>query len=250
MKEDMEKFSAVLKDYVLERRRINPRLSESQIAHNLGISGATFHRIMNGRTYPNVRTLLALCKSIPKMKAVVTEEILEVTRESRDGQYVGEELEKALSDKYCFIVYALALSDKGVTEKEILYCMGGQGQKALKTLMEKGFIKKDDNHIYRAVEARRGIILSFEVIKKHLQVLAENYKPDNVANNYIYYKVESLNKQGMRALYEVQKEAHRKVQKIMETEEYKGDIPLFSAGFFDMLMTRDPEAEERENEND
>ena len=246
MKEDVEKFSAVLKDYVMERRKINPRLSESQIAHNLGISNATFHRIMNGRTYPNVRTLIALCKSIPKMKAVVTEEILEVTRESRTGRYVGEELEKALSNKYCFIAYALALSDKGVTEKEMLYCMGGQGRKALKTLMEKGFVKKDDNNIYRAVAANKGIILSFEVIKKHIQILAENYKPDNVADNYIYYKVETLNKKGMNALYEVQKEAHRKIQKIMEAEEYKGDIPLFSAGFFDRIVTK----EERENEND
>ena len=240
MKRDTERFSAILKDYVMERRKINPRLSESQIAHNLGISGATFHRIMNGRTYPNVRTLLTLCKSIPKMKTVVTEEMLEVTKESQTGQYMGGDLEKFLSDKDCFISYALALSDNGVTEKEILYCRGHQGQKALETLTEKGFVKKDKDNIYRATEAKKGVILSFEVIKQHLKVLVENYKPDNVADNYIYYKMESLNKKGMKELYEVHKETHRKIQKIMETEEYKGDIPLFSAGFFDMFIIKDP----------
>ncbi|MCY4512179.1 MAG: helix-turn-helix transcriptional regulator [Bdellovibrionales bacterium] len=239
MERDEDKFSAVLKDYVMERRKINPRLSESQIAHNLGISNATFHRIMNGRTYPNVKTLITLCRSIPKMKTVVAEEMLEVTRESKTGQYMGEELEQVLSDKDCFITYALALSDNGVTEKEILYCRGYQGQKALKTLTEKGFVKKDQNNIYRAT-ARKGIVLSFEVLKKHLKILAENYKPDNMANNYIYYKMESLNKTGMKELYEVHKEAHRKVQKIMETAEYKGNIPLFSAGFFDMFILKEP----------
>ena len=248
MKRDEEKFSAILKDYVLERRRINPRLSESQMAHKLGISNATFHRIMNGRTYPNVRTLLALCKAIPKMKTVVTEEILEVTRETHTGQYVGEGLEQLLSDKHCFIAYALSLSDKGVTEKEILYCLGGQGQKALHILMEKGFVKKDESNIYRATEANKGIILSFEVIKRHLQILAENYKPDNAAYNYIYYKMETLNKKGMKAVCEVQKEAHRKIQKIMEAEEYKGNIPLFAAGFFDKLITKPPEVEENAND--
>ena len=240
MKRDEDRFSAVLKDYVQERRKINPRLSESQIAHNLGISNATFHRIINGRTYPNVKTLLTLCKSIPKMKTVVAEEMLEVTRESKAGQYIGEELEKILCDKNCFIAYALALSDNGVTEKEILYCKGYQGQKALKLLVEKGFVKKGEHNIYRAT-SQRGVILSFEVLKKHLRILAENYKPDNVANNYIYYKMESLNKKGMKELYEVHKEAHRKIQKIMETAEYKGDIPLFSAGFFDMFVIKEPE---------
>ena len=238
---DREQFSDILKDYVSEKRKNNPKISESQIARNLGISNATFYRMINRHTRPTVRTLLTLCKSIPKMQEAVTEKMLEVTRESRTGRYVGEELERLLSDRSCFITYALALSERGVTAKEALYGLGFSGLKALETLTKKGFVKKDERNVCRAVEAGRGIVLSFDLIKKQVQILAEHYRPDNVANNYIYYKTESLNKKGRRELYEAHKELHRKVQEIMENKENKGDMPLFSAGFFDMFSITDPE---------
>ena len=238
---DRERFSDILKDYVSEKRKTNPKISESQIARKLGISNATFYRMLNRHTRPTVKTLFTLCKSIPKMKEAVTEKMLEVTRESRTGRYVGEELERLLSDRSIFITYALALSERGVTAKEALYGLGSAGLKALETLTSKGFVKKDERHVYRAVDGGKGIILSFELIKKQVQVLAEHYRPDNVANNYIYYKTESLNKKGRRELYEAHKELHKKVQEIMENKENKGEIPLFSAGFFDIFTIMDPE---------
>ena len=111
------KFSDILKDFVLERKKINPKISESQIARNLGVSITTFHRMLNYNAYPSVRNLLKLCKSVPKLKSLVTEEMLEVTRESKTGKYMGEELENLLSKKHLFITYALALSAHGVTNE-------------------------------------------------------------------------------------------------------------------------------------
>ena len=55
------------------------------------------------------------------------------------------------------------------------------------------------------------------------KILAEEYKPDNATNNYLYYKMETLNKEGIKELYEIHKETHRKVQRLMEKKEYKGD---------------------------
>ena len=243
VKENTDQFSNVLKDYVFEQRKINPKLSESQIAHKLGISNATFYRIINRHTRPTVKTLFTLCKSIPEMKDFVTDKMLEVTRESKTGEYIGSELESLIADKNYFISYALALSDNGVTKKEILYCIGHEGEKALKDLLKKGFIKKDNNKVYRALEGRKGIILSFNILKKHLKILADNYKPDNIKNNYIYYKMETLNKEGIRKLHEIHKEKHRKVQEIMEDARYKGDMPIFSAGFCDMLFLKESDKE-------
>ncbi|MDE0119094.1 MAG: hypothetical protein OXM55_03700 [Bdellovibrionales bacterium] len=231
-----EKFSDILKDYVLERKKVNPKISESQIAKNLGVSITSFHRILNYNAFPSVPNLLKLCKSVPKLKSLVTEEMLEVTKESKTGKYMGKELENLISEKHLFIAYALALSSHGVTEEGILYCLGHEGIKALSILIEKGFVIKKDNNRYKAIETDKGIILSFKVLKKHIKILAEKYKPDNVANNYIYYKMETLNKEGMRELYKIHKETHRKVQRLMEKEEYKGDTPAFSVGFFDMLF--------------
>ena len=238
MARNAEKFAGILKDYVFERKKINPKISESQIARSLGVSSTTFNRMLNYRAYPSVRNLLKLCKFIPKLKSLVTEDMLEVTRESKTGKYMGSELESLLSTKNLFIAYALSLSDHGVTEEELFYCIGHEGQKALLTLMEKGFIMKKEDGRYKATGADKGIILSFEVLKKHLQILAANYKPDNTANNYIFYKLETLNKKGRAKLHEIYKETHRKVQRLMEDKEYKEDTPVFSAGFFDMFFLK------------
>ena len=170
------------------------------------------------------------------MKALVSKEMLEVTSESKTGKYVGKELENLISDKDYFVAYALALSDYGVTAKEITHCIGYEGKEALESLMEKGIVKKDENNIYRAIQPNKGIILSFKILKRHIRLLAENYKTDNKKNNYIYYKIETLNKEGRKRLYEIHKETHRQVQNLMEDKRYKGDTPTFSVGFFDMFF--------------
>ena len=246
MGSDSEKFSTILKDYVSDRKKFNPKISESQIARNLGVSNTTFYRMLNYHTYPSVKNLLKLCKFIPKLKTLVTEEILEVIRESKNGQYMGTELENLLCRKSLFITYALALSVHGVTKEEVIYCIGYKGNHALNILIGKGLIVKTKNDIYKATKTDKGIILSFRILKKHLKILLSNYKPENVANNYIFYKIESLNKKGLKKLYEIYRETHKKVQEIMKQKEYKGDMPTFSAGFFDMFFTKEPVNKKRE----
>ena len=240
MEGNAEKFSSILKEYVFKRRKTNPNISESQIAQTLGISNTTFYRMLNYHTYPNVQTLFKLGKSIPELKTFVTEEMQKVTKESKTGKYIGKELEKLLCNKNLFITYALALSSYGVTDEEIVHCIGHEGKQALQILIEKGFIMKTEDNRYKATKADRGIIKSFEILKKHLEILAANYKPDNLKNNYIYYKMETLNNKGLEKLCEIHKETHRKVQKLMEKQEYKGDMPIFSAGFFDMFFVKVP----------
>ena len=238
MEGKISKFSSILKEYVFERRKVNPNISESQIARNLGVSKATFYRIVNYHTYPSVQNLLKLCKSIPKLKTLVIDGALEVIKASKTEKYMGKELENLLRRKNLFITYALTLSSHGVTDEEIIYCIGHKGEQALKILMTGGFIIKTKDNRYKAARADKGTIQSFEILKKHLKILAANYSPDNMANNYGYYKIESLNAKGLQKLYEIHEETHRKVQKLMGQKEYKGDMPIFSAGFFDMFFIK------------
>lgn len=237
----ISKLSNILKEYVSEKRKTNPKISESQIARNLGVSNTTFYRITNYHTYPSVKNLLKLCRFIPKLKAFVTDGTLEAIRRSKSGKYTGKELENLLRRRNLFITYALALSSHGVTDEEIIYCIGLKGIQALKTLTAAGFITKTKDNRYQATKSEKGTIRSFEVIKKHLEILAANYNPDNIANNYIYYKIESLNEKGLQKIHEIYKETHKEIQEIMEQEEYQGDIPIFSAGFFDMFFIKIPE---------
>ena len=42
MKGNTEKFSDILKDYVFERKKVNPNISESQISRSLGVFSSHF----------------------------------------------------------------------------------------------------------------------------------------------------------------------------------------------------------------
>ena len=85
---------------------------------------------------------------------------------ARLEKYMGKELEKLLSQKNLFITYALALSSHGVTDEEIIHCIGLEGKQALKVLINKGFILKGKDSRYRTIKADGGIIRSFELLKK------------------------------------------------------------------------------------
>ena len=74
------------------------------------------------------------------LKILVSDDML---AEMGSRQYKKKELESLLFRRSLFITYALALSAHGVTEAEIFYCIGHKGQKALKTLLEKDFVKKN-----------------------------------------------------------------------------------------------------------
>ena len=241
MESNAEKFATILKDYVSERKELNPTISESRIAHNIGISQATFHRMLNYNTYPSVKNLLTLCKSIPKLKILVSDDML---TEASGKQYGEKELESLLLRRSLFITYALALSAHGVTEAEILYCIGHKGKKALNTLLERGFVKKTEDEIYRATEQKKDIDLSFPVFKRHIKILVGKLKPRNTTSNYIGYKTETLNKTGIQKLNGFLKEAHNKIKNIMEKKEHKGDIPAFAALFSDIFFLSDSSREQ------
>ncbi|MDE0151975.1 MAG: hypothetical protein OXK80_05730 [Bdellovibrionales bacterium] len=234
---DVNQFSEILRNYISEKQKINPTLSENQIANKIGISASTFHRMINCKAYPHFKTIIKLCETIPELKTFITYNITEVSDESKTSEYIGEELEDLMEDQNLFITYALAISHHGITEDEITYCIGYNGQKALRVLLDKGFVKKEGDR-YRATNQKKGIVLSFKVLKKHIVTLAERYKPDCKGNNYIFYKTESLNKAGIKELKKINKETHRKVQRLMEKEEYKGDTPMFSVGFCDMFCIK------------
>ena len=71
MEGNTEKISDILRDYVSERKKINPKISESQIAKNLGVSNSTFHRMLNYNAYPSTRNLLKLCKSVQNLNPLL-----------------------------------------------------------------------------------------------------------------------------------------------------------------------------------
>ena len=95
-------------------KKFNPTISESRIAHNLGISQTTFHRMLNYNTYPSVRNLLKLCKSIPRLQVLVSDDML---TEIGDKQYMEKKAGKPSLPKKFFLSLRTGLirswSDRG-----------------------------------------------------------------------------------------------------------------------------------------
>ena len=242
-------LSELLQSYIQKQTHKNKKLSENRISEQLGIRAPTFNRILNGRAEPSLETLIKLSKFIPEIKKFLPENMFEIVLEKTSGERVGEKLESLLSDPDMFIIYALALSDFGITEDFIIKHYGSQKIKKLKTLEEEGFIKRESNGlgVYRATKNRE-MTESFQLIKKHIETLNQFYNPNKPDRNYAFYGIDRLNKKGVLEIMKATNKFHEKVADIVNKKENIGDIPVFSTGVSDILFDDDQPFERSNNE--
>lgn len=237
MEKNHEKLSNLLQSYVKTRLEKKSRLSKNSISEQLGIEASTFNRILNGRTQPGLKSLIKLSKAIPEIKDFLPKELFSVVLEKTDGEMLGEKLERLLSDPDMFLIYALACSDVGITENFIIKNFGSKKISKLKILEKEGFIKKESNgiEVYKMTENRQ-ITASFELIKRHIRILNQFYKPDEPESNYAFYGIERLNRKGVLKLMQATKEFHKKTIDIINEKENMGNIPVFSTGVSDIFL--------------
>ena len=234
-------FAKILRDYLEEEQKKNPFANETTLAKKMDIPPTTFNRLLNGYSKPSVNTALKLSQFIPELKKSLPEEVLQMlkaTMNEEDFKSMGKALATFLSEKHFFLCWILAFSNKGITEEEIEDHFGKEGIRALKTLEQNGLLLQEEDSHYRVnTEGEyKGTGLSFKLIKTHLIFLAKQYKPDNSKNNYIQYWVESLNEKGQQELLKVHHEFHKRVRKIMNNKNNRGNIPIFSIACSDSLL--------------
>ena len=237
MDQNNQSLSHLLKTYVKQQIEKNSLLSESQISQKLDIPIATFHRILNERGKPSLQTLIKLSKYIPEIKDFIPKEMFEVMLQKTSSESLGKRLETLLLDCDLFLIYALAFTEEGITEDYIVKNFGSKKIEKLRRLENEGFVKREGNGIGRyKVTKERQFTSNFEVIKKHIDILNEFYKPEAAERNYAFYGVDRLNRKGMRELMQVNKEYHEKAVEVMNKKENKGDISVFCTGVSDILF--------------
>ena len=232
-------MSNILREYLLSEQKKNPSLNETILSKKMDIPPTTFNRLINGYSKPNIITMLKLIQFIPELRESLPPEIntlLTVSLKKRkNDEYIGTEIEALLYDKNNFICWSLASLGKGVTKEKIKEILGDSGVNSLEFLEKKQIISKSEELYYKATEKHKKIVLSFQLLKSHVQFLTEQYKLHNIDNNYIHYLISNLSKKGVKEVMKVHLEAHKKVQDIMDTEEYKGNISVFSVSCSDIL---------------
>ncbi len=239
-----KEFPEILRDFVLEQKQKNPAVNETVISKKMDIPPTTFNRLVNGHSQPSSKTLSKLLPFIPELKNSLPKaisQILQVTLERENREYIEETLETLLFDKYCFLCWALSFSEKGITKEEVMKSFGQQGCAALETLVKKNIVSSNGNNAYKVKENNKDTVLSFHLIKAHLMFLAEQYKPNNPSSNYIHYWVESVSKKAKKELLQAHRDFHRAVRKIMDSDESKGDELVFSVACSDSLLERESE---------
>ena len=234
-----KEFSESLRDFVSKEKQKNPYINETALSKKMDIPPTTFNRLVNGHSKPTAKTLSKLLNFIPELKSSLPKEIsqiLDVSLEREQREYVEDTLSVLLSDKYIFLCWTMAFSDEGVKKEEIEKYFGWKGVSALSALLDKGILVKDEKAFYKVKNKDKDTIFSFRLLKAHVLFLAEQYKPNNLRNNYIHYWVGFLNKQGEKKLMKAHQDFHRIVKSIMEDKENEGARAIFSIGCSDWLL--------------
>ena len=86
-----EKFSEILREYLVEERQKNPAINEIAISKKMGIPPTTFNRLLNGYSKKaSVNTIIKLSQFIPELKKTLPEEIVKLFEVYRSGLKIDE----------------------------------------------------------------------------------------------------------------------------------------------------------------
>ncbi len=234
-----ENFQEILRNYVSDRKKKNPSTSENSLSREFGVSSTTFNRLLNGYSEPSLETILKISRFVPEVEKFIPRDLrpMQVATQRRNFNPLEESVETLLYDKYSYLCWVLSFSEKGITEKEVQTHFGELALDGLKSLEENKIIKKNEKGYYKVIDRSKDTILSFKLIKNHLMFLVEQYKPSDSNKNYVHCWTEFLNEKGMKKVMYLHQEMHRKIQEVLDDDECKGDIPVFSIGCSDRIGT-------------
>lgn len=250
-----------LQDSVHDYLNRNKNISLNGLAKRCSISEPTLRRIKNGqiKTLPTLTTIVDLLCSLNKVDKIP--ELIELYKETPIGDFLAEhfsvlsstdlsyefnqELDDALRDNISYLVFKLSCNTSGVTRKKIQEMFGRLGTDKLDALVGKGLVKLEGNVYRTAIE---GFSLGHETFVDHFKAVADFIKTGEIGpkkNNLFYNFSESVNEKGMREILQIQRTALKKIAKILNDEEFVGDIPLFVLSAIDTLDL--PQAEDEQD---
>ena len=251
-----------LQDSVLNYLNKNKNISLNGLAKRCSISEPTLRRIKNGqiKTLPTLTTIVDLLCSLNKVDKIP--ELIEIYKGSPIGEFLQEhfsvlsstdlsyefnqELDKALRENIYYLVFKLSCNSSGVNRTKIQEMFGRLGTDKLNALVNKGLIKRDGEVFKSAIE---GFSLGHETFVDHFKAVADFIKTGEIGpkkNNLFYNFSESVNEKGMREILQIQRTALKKIAKILNDEEFIGDIQLFVLSAIDTLDL--PQTEEEQDQ--
>jgi hypothetical protein len=230
----------------------HPGLTVNALAQRSGIAATTLRRLMQeeNRSELAPHSVLALVSYILKEKRIsfllnkVEGPVGDLLKKSFDqfifneqnvNHEISADLNLALQDKTCYLIYKLAANACGTTIEEIKNIFGLSGLNTLNSLIEKKWIIADQNEVLHAKD--KNFSLDLVLAHQHTHALLDFYKPLDIdkGHNLFYSLSEGMSASGIKKIKEVEKDAVKKIFEIMNDKDLQGPLPYFAVVLSDIL---------------
>ena len=111
---------------------------------------------------------------------------------------------------------------------------GELGLSKLDLLMARDIVVNDDGMIHAK---SKNFALDLQTAKKHLTTLSKFYKPEEVELdlNIMYSQSESINKETIKKIKDIQREASVKIHELLSDKNNWGEYPYFTINLGETL---------------
>lgn len=244
---DCERLNRVLAKLLLDYLNERAHLSLNSLSINMDVPEATLRRIVkcHNKRMPSNDNLVKILKYIFKCEDLL--QLKEMCPPSL-GQYLEVEfslyqdnnlryfeVSEILNDRVTYLCFKLAANTAGVKIEEVKRLFGMLGEKAIEKLcqlkivsLQEGIAKTED-FTFRLPDQQ--FIQNFQTTAEFIKTNPLDRQTSNIYSN----TSESLNEQGLKQIIKIQREANRKILKIINDKSMKGEIPVFCIQAIDSL---------------
>lgn len=243
------RFSLVKKSLsklLQEYRNLRPNLSLRSLSRNIGVNRYFLAKIIdeNEKVKFNLDEMLIFCKFIKDNlpnNSQVNKELSVI--QGFFSEYLGrsdiklidvENKDINLYDRFNFLILILACCDYGFSRDKIISILGENSIANFNELLQLKYIEESESGTIR-VRDGRPLCFSNAVVTHHLADLLKFYRLSHREQNRncLDLRVQSLTKEALEKVIELQKDCARKIFDVMVDEKNIGPNPLFSLNCVD-----------------
>lgn len=219
-----------------------PQVSINALATRSNIPVSTLRRISLGQQKGDLapHNVLNLASYVLKEKSLA--ELLKKVHptikeylEGHFGQFIfannqrvyDVDLNEVLKDQFFYFIYKQAANHNGTTYMDIIEMFGRIGEAKANELKDMGLLIEEGNRLHAK---SKNFSLDLKVATSHLPELVRFYKPETLGMglNLFYSLSESMSKDAITEIKDIQREAVKKISAIMNDPEKMGEIPYFT----------------------
>ena len=226
------------------------QVSLNALATRSNIPVSTLRRISLGQQKGDIapHTVLNLASYLLKEKNLTdllkkVDPVIKEYLEKHFGQFIfasekrvyDVDLNSYLQDQHRYFIYKLAANHNGTSLMEVMELFGRQGEIKVQDMLNLELIFEEGGRLHAK---DKDFSLDLKVASSHLPELVRLYKPETLGQglNLLYSMSESMTKEAITEIKNIQREAANKIAALMDNKNNKGDIPYFTVNLAETFI--------------